>query len=49
MPSLWNRHPGVRHDDDLTRGERAADVMRNGMGSWSVCRDGEDPRPASGL
>jgi uncharacterized membrane protein len=34
MPSLWNRHPGVRHGDDLTRGERAADVLRNRMGSW---------------
>ena len=34
MPSEWNRHPGVRHDDDLTRGERAADLLRNGMGSW---------------
>jgi uncharacterized membrane protein len=30
----WHRHPGVRSDDQLTRGERAADKMRNGMGSW---------------
>lgn len=30
----WRRHPGVRTDDQLTRGERAADAMRNGMGSW---------------
>ena len=30
----WHRHPGVRSGDELTRGERAADKMRNGMGSW---------------
>ena len=30
----WNRHPGVRSDGQLTRGERAADRMRNSMGSW---------------
>ena len=30
----WKRHPGVRSDSELTRGERAADKMRNGMGSW---------------
>jgi uncharacterized membrane protein len=30
----WHRHPGVRSGDDLTLGERAADKMRNGMGSW---------------
>ena len=33
-PGSWRRHPGVRTDDQLTRGERAADKMRNGMGSW---------------
>jgi len=32
--SNWNRHPGVRSGSELTFGERAADVMRNGMGSW---------------
>lgn len=32
--ALWHRHPGVRSGDQLTRGERAADLMRNGMGSW---------------
>lgn len=32
--SLWHRHPGVRSGPDLTVGERAADSMRNGMGSW---------------
>jgi uncharacterized membrane protein len=32
--SGW-RHPGVRSDDQLTRGERAADKMRNSMGSWN--------------
>ena len=32
--SLWHRHPGVRTGDKLTVGERAADHLRNGMGSW---------------
>jgi uncharacterized membrane protein len=32
--SHWRRHPGVRSGDQLTLGERAADTMRNGMGSW---------------
>lgn len=31
---LWARHPGVRSGSDLSVGERAADRMRNGMGSW---------------
>jgi uncharacterized membrane protein len=30
----WHRHPGVRTGGQLTLGERAADRMRNGMGSW---------------
>jgi uncharacterized membrane protein len=30
----WRRHPGVRSGSQLTRGERAADIVRNGMGSW---------------
>jgi uncharacterized membrane protein len=30
----WHKHPGVRSGDDLTLGERAADRMRNMMGSW---------------
>ena len=33
-PSNWQHHPAVRSGDRLTRGERAADAMRNGMGSW---------------
>jgi uncharacterized membrane protein len=34
-PSVnWRRHPGVRSGDQLTAGERAADRMRNVMGSW---------------
>jgi uncharacterized membrane protein len=33
-PSNWRRHPGVRSGDQLTRGERAADHMRNALGSW---------------
>ena len=31
---LWHEHPGVRSGDALSRGERAADRMRNMMGSW---------------
>jgi uncharacterized membrane protein len=31
----WRRHPGVRSGDQLTLGERSADRMRNGMGSWA--------------
>jgi uncharacterized membrane protein len=30
----WHAHPSVRSDDQLTLGERAADRMRNSMGSW---------------
>jgi uncharacterized membrane protein len=30
----WHHHPGVRSGDQLTRGERAADRMRDAMGSW---------------
>ena len=30
----WHKHPGVRSGDQLSRGERAADKMRNLMGSW---------------
>lgn len=33
-PSSWHRHPAIRSGDTLTRGERAADTLRNGMGSW---------------
>lgn len=32
--SLWHKHPGVRSGDQLSLGERAADRMRNMMGSW---------------
>jgi len=28
-------HPAIRRGPQLTRGERAADAMRNGMGSWA--------------
>ena len=31
----WHRHPAVRTADQLTVGERAADYVRNGMGSWA--------------
>ena len=30
----WRRHPGVRSGEGLSLGERAADKMRNSMGSW---------------
>ena len=30
----WHLHPGVRSGDQLSLGERAADRMRNMMGSW---------------
>jgi uncharacterized membrane protein len=32
---LWHRHPAVRTGTELTVGERAADHLRNGMGSWT--------------
>jgi uncharacterized membrane protein len=32
--SNWHKHPGVRHGDQLSLGERSADRMRNVMGSW---------------
>ena len=33
MSSL-KKHPHIRSGEQLTRGERAADAVRNGMGSW---------------
>lgn len=33
--SPWHRHPAVRTGAQLTLGERAADKMRNGLGSWA--------------
>lgn len=33
-PSAWHQHPAIRSGDQLTFGERAADRLRNGMGSW---------------
>ncbi|MCW2523486.1 MAG: hypothetical protein JWO63_1821 [Frankiales bacterium] len=32
--SNWQNHPAVRTGARLTLGERAADKVRNGMGSW---------------
>ena len=32
--SKWHEHPGVRQASELSLGERAADRMRNVMGSW---------------
>lgn len=34
MSGRWEQHPAVRSGRDLTRGERAADAIRSGMGSW---------------
>ena len=33
-PPHWHRHPAVRTGQQLTLGERSADKLRNGMGSW---------------
>lgn len=33
--SNWHDHPGVRSGTDLKIGERAADALRNSMGSWA--------------
>ena len=33
--TMWHRHPAVRSVGELSTGERAADYMRNGMGSWA--------------
>ena len=30
----WHHHPAIPTGDELTLGQRAADQMRNGMGSW---------------
>jgi uncharacterized membrane protein len=35
LTPLWRRHPGVRGRSELTLGERAADDLRNGLGSWA--------------
>lgn len=32
---VWRFHPGVRGYEQLTLGERSADRLRNGMGSWA--------------
>ncbi|MEO5974411.1 MAG: DUF1003 domain-containing protein [Ilumatobacteraceae bacterium] len=32
--STLKKHPHIRSGEQLTRGERAADTVRNGMGSW---------------
>lgn len=32
--STLKKHPHIRSGEQLTRGERAADKVRNGMGSW---------------
>ena len=34
MARHWEFHPGVRTGDDRSRGEKAADIMRQAMGSW---------------
>ena len=35
MKNIWHFHPRVRSGKNLPLGERAADAMRNGMGSWA--------------
>jgi uncharacterized membrane protein len=35
MSKAWEPHPTVRSGKELTIGERAADLVRNGMGSWA--------------
>jgi uncharacterized membrane protein len=44
LPNLWQHHPAIqahakkigrKGPDDRTPGQRAADIMRNGMGSWT--------------
>jgi uncharacterized membrane protein len=32
---LWHRHPHVRSGDQLSVGERAADVLKRAFGSWT--------------
>jgi uncharacterized membrane protein len=32
--AMWDLHPGVPSGDELTFSERAADKLRNSMGSW---------------
>ena len=32
--SVWHKHPGIKSQQELTRGERAADRLRLAMGSW---------------
>ena len=32
--SPWDKLPGVRTGEELSKGERAADIVRNKMGSW---------------
>lgn len=33
--ALWEKHPAVRTGSELTRGERAADRLKAGFGSWT--------------
>lgn len=34
--AAWHLHPAVRSGDGLSPGERAADVLKRGMGTWSA-------------
>ena len=36
----WSLHPGVRSDDGLTRRERATDLARDLLGSWTTATVG---------
>lgn len=33
---LWRTHPGVRSGAQLTTGERAADLLKRGFGTWTA-------------
>lgn len=33
--ALWAHHPHVRTGDELSSGERAADVLKHSFGSWT--------------
>jgi uncharacterized membrane protein len=35
MKPLWHQHPHVRSGRELTLGERAADRVKRGLGSWT--------------
>jgi hypothetical protein len=34
-PAIWEEHPDVRSGKSLSMGERASDLLKRGMGTWS--------------